>query len=293
MGTMNNLILKELKETVNKWTIACFGLMAFISAIVGALVLIGILPVYTLFTLAGYVPLCILIAVMLINNRRQMKIFSKKMQISSAASNAKHVMDNLVQSYSDTYINNESRDKMKYLADNGVDITNALKQLNSNVATYNKLAGDFLKECNVLEDDMYTLMHNNSLVEYASKAHELRVKSNALGLRNLTDTALFHELEACTGDIEILENNWQKLSFELDESSAIIEEYIKSLDANAKMTRKMWGERLQEAFIALENLDTDTAKTIFNELIECPISQDTTSVLKNIVTSIDEVMTAK
>jgi hypothetical protein len=267
--------------------------MAFISAIVGALVLIGILPVYTLFTLAGYVPLCILIAVMLINNRRQMKIFSKKMQISSAASNAKHVMDNLVQSYSDTYVNNESRDKMKYLADNGVDITNALKQLNSNVAAYNKLAGDFLKECNVLEDDMYTLMHNNSLVEYASKAHELRVKSNALGLRNLTDTALFHELEACTGDIEILENNWQKLSFELDESSAIIEEYIKSLDANAKMTRKMWGERLQEAFIALENLDTDTAKTIFNELIECPISQDTTSVLKNIVTSIDEVMTAK
>jgi uncharacterized protein YpmS len=293
MGRMNNLILKELKETVNKWTIACFGLMAVISVVVCTLVLVDILPVYAIFTLAGYVPLCILITVMLINNRRQLKSFSKKMQISAAATNAKHVMDNLVQSYSDTYVNNESRDKMKYLSDNGVDITNALKKLNSNVEAYNKLAGEFLKECNVLEDDMYTLMHDKSLVEYASKAHELRIKSNALGLRNLTDTAFFHELEACTGDIEILENNWHKLSFELDESSAIIEEYINSLDNNAKMTRKMWGERLQEAFVALENLDTDKAKAIFNELIECPMNSDTTSVLKNIVTSIDEVMRAK
>jgi HPt (histidine-containing phosphotransfer) domain-containing protein len=182
---------------------------------------------------------------------------------------------------------------MQYLSDNGVDITNALKQLNSNVEKYNKLATEFLDECNVLEDDMYTLMHNHSLMEYAAKAHELRIKSNALGLTNLTDTAFFHELEACTGDIELIENNWQKLSFELDESSSIIEEYIKSLSDNAKMTRKMWGERLQEAFVALENLDTDKAKAIFNELIECPMNSDTTSVLKNIVTSIDEVMTAK
>jgi hypothetical protein len=293
MGTMNNLILKELKGTVNKWVIACFGLMAGVSVTVCVLVLTSILPTSAFFILIGYVPLCILQAVMLVNNRKKLKTFEKKMQISAAASNAKHVMDNLVHSYTDTYINDECRNKMQYLSDNGVDITNALKQLNSNVETYNKLAGEFLKECNVLEDDMYTLMHNHSLVEYAAKAHELRIKSNALGLINLTDTAFFHELEACTGDIEILENNWQKLSFELDESSAIIEEYIKSLDNNATMTRKMWGERLQEAFAALENLDTDTAKTIFNELIECPMNSDTTSVLKNIVTSIDEVMTAK
>jgi HPt (histidine-containing phosphotransfer) domain-containing protein len=290
---MNNLILKELKETVNKWSVACFSLMGGVSAAVCILVLAGIFPVYTLLILAGYIPLCALLAVMIYTSKRDFKTFSKRMQISAAASNAKHVMDNLVQSYSDTYIGGEESDNMKFLSDNGVDITSALKQLNSNVEAYNKLASDFLKECNVLEDDMYMLMHNNSLTEYASKAHELRIKSGALGLRNLTDTAFFHELEACTGDIEILENNWQKLSFELDESAAVIEEYIKSLDTNARMTRKKWGERLQEAFAALENLDTDKAKAIFNELIECPINSDTTSVLKNIVTSIDEVMAAK
>lgn len=289
----NNKILNELKETVNKWTIACFTLMGCVSAVVWLLVLAGILPVYSLFALAGYIPLCALIAFLLIRHRKNLKLFSKKLQISAAAVNAKHVMDTLVESYSDTYVTDESREKMEYLSENGVDITNALKQLNSNVETYNNLAAEFLDQCNTLEDDLYTLMRNRSLNEYALKARELRLKSSTLGLRNLTDTAFFLELEACSGDIGLLEDNWEKLSFELDESCALIEEYIKSLSDNAKMTRKMWASRLQEAFAALENLDTVTAKEIFTELINCPINSDTTKVLKNIVTSIDEVMATK
>jgi hypothetical protein len=132
-------------------------------------------------------------------------------------------------------------------------------------------------------------MQKKSLSEYATKARELRLKSNALGFRNLTDTAFFHELEACTGNLELLENNWQKLSFELDESSALLEEYIKSLSAN-QFSKKAWAERLQEAFNALEELDTDKAKAIFIELMENPLNSDVAAVLKNIVASIDEVM---
>jgi DNA-binding transcriptional regulator YbjK len=56
------------------------------------------------------------------------------------------------------------------------------------------------------------------------------------------------------------------------------------------MTQKMWAQRLQEAFNALEGLDTDKAKEIFVELINYPINSDVTSILKNIVTGIDEVM---
>jgi hypothetical protein len=290
----NNIILNEFKVTVNKWVVACFSLMAIVSVVVSALVLTGVFPTFALVSLLGYVPLCVLILVLMYNSSQQISTLSKKVQISTAAGNAKNVMDTLMQSYSDTtYVNDEHcRSKMQYLSDNGVDINSALKKVNNNIVKYNKLASDFLNNCDKIEDDMYNLMCKRSLKEYATKAHELSVKSNALGFRNLTDTAFFHELEACTGNLEVLENNWKKLSFELDESSALLEDYIKSLDSNsnAQMTQKMWAQRLQEAFNALEGLDTDKAKEIFVELINYPINSDVTSILKNIVTGIDEVM---
>jgi hypothetical protein len=292
----NNIILNEFKVTVNKCALASFSLMAIVSVVVSILVLTGVFPTFALVSLLGYIPLCILILVMKYNNTKKINMFSKKMQISAAASNAKKVMDSLVKSYSNTtYVDEDcSRIKMQYLTDNGVDVSTALKKINNNVTHYNKLAKEFINDCDKLEDDLYSLMRKRSLAEYASKAHELSVKSNTLGFRNLTDTAFFHELEACTGNLEVLENNWEKLSFELDESSALLEEYIKSLDADSdkktQMSRKMWAQRLQEAFKALEALDTDKAKEIFVELIDSPVNSNMTSILQNIVTGIDEVM---
>jgi HPt (histidine-containing phosphotransfer) domain-containing protein len=291
----NNILLKELTETVKRWAVAFFSLMLIVFVAVSALVLTGVLPQYALLALAGYIPIGILVLVLMYYHHNRIELLSKKIQISAAAGNAKNVMDSLVKSYSDTsYVNDEGcRIKMQYLSDNGVDIGNALKNVNSDVALYNKLANEFIRDCDGIEDDMYSLMKSQSLNDYASKAHELRTKSYALGFRNLTDTAFFHELEACTGNLEMLESNWEKLSFELDESSALLEQYIKSIDSNSQMTRKRWGERLNEAFTALEELDTQRAKTIFNELIETPINQDVVSILKNIVSGIDEVMAAK
>jgi HPt (histidine-containing phosphotransfer) domain-containing protein len=291
----NNILLKELTETVKRWAVAFFSLMLIVFVAVSALVLTGVLPQYALLALAGYIPIGILVLVLMYYNHNRIELLSKKIQISAAAGNAKNVMDSLVMSYSDTsYVNDEGcRIKMQYLSDNGVDIGNALKNVNSDVALYNKLANEFIRDCDGIEDDMYSLLKSQSLNDYASKAHELRTKSYALGFRNLTDTAFFHELEACTGNLEMLESNWEKLSFELDESSALLEQYIKSIDSNSQMTRKRWGERLNEAFTALEELDTQRAKTIFNELIETPINQDVVSILKNIVSGIDEVMAAK
>jgi hypothetical protein len=288
----NNVLIEELEGTVNKWSKAILGLIGGVAVIVGILAATRLVPVYSLLILAGYVPVGILILALMNNSRKKLDTLSKKIQISAAACKAKNVMNTLVESYkySDASADTEaSREKMQYLSDNGVDVGSALKQVNSNIEKYNKLATDFISECNVLEDDLYTLMQNKSLSEYATKARELRLKSNALGFRNLTDTAFFHELEACTGNLELLESNWQKLSFELDESSALLEEYIKSLSAN-QFSKKAWAERLQEAFNALEDLDTDKAKTIFVELMENPLNSDVAAVLKNIIASIDEVV---
>jgi hypothetical protein len=133
-------------------------------------------------------------------------------------------------------------------------------------------------------------MNADSLKEYANKARALKEKSHALGLTRLTDTSLFLELQACTGNLETIENNWKKLSFDLDDAFSTMDKYLKSLDDDDKLTFKMWGNRLQEGFSALETLDTEKAKTIFNEVIGYNVSPGITSTLRNIVTNIDEVM---
>jgi HPt (histidine-containing phosphotransfer) domain-containing protein len=275
--------------------LACFSLILISFVAVSGLVLFGVLPVYSLLVLVGYVPLGILVVVMMFDNRARIELLSRKIQISSAAGNAKNVMNSLVDNCPDnTFVNEEGiRTKMNYLSENGVDVGHALKNVNSDVALYNKLANEFVQDCDKLEDDMFSFMKAQSFNDYASKARELRTRSHALGLRNLTDTAFFHELEACSGNLEMLECNWEKLSFELDESSALLEEYIKSFDSNPPLTRKKWNERLSEAFTALEELDTERAKSIFNELIETPINSNVVSMLKNIVSGIDEVMATK
>jgi HPt (histidine-containing phosphotransfer) domain-containing protein len=257
--------------------------------VVGVLALTGIVPGYALVSLAGFVPISILLFVLLSYNYKKIKILSKKLQISHAANNAKQVMEKIVNDAPDTYAR-DCRTKMQYLSNNGIDIEKALKQLNNNVKSYNELAAEFVQDCDVIEDELYTLMNADSLKEYANKARALKEKSHALGLTRLTDTSLFLELQACTGNLETIENNWKKLSFDLDDAFSTMDKYLKSLDDDDKLTFKMWGNRLQEGFSALETLDTEKAKTIFNEVIGYNVSPGITSTLRNIVTNIDEVM---
>lgn len=284
-----NYIINELKETVTKSTIVCLGFMCVMAIVVGVLALTGIVPGYALVSLAGFVPISILLFVLLSYNYKKIKILSKKLQISHAANNAKQVMEKIVNDAPDTYAR-DCRTKMQYLSNNGIDIEKALKQLNNNVKSYNELAAEFVQDCDKIEDELYTLMNADSLKEYANKARALKEKSHALGLTRLTDTSLFLELQACTGNLETIENNWKKLSFDLDDAFSTMDKYLKSLDDDDKLTFKMWGNRLQEGFSALETLDTEKAKTIFNEVIGYNVSPGITSTLRNIVTNIDEVM---
>ncbi|MBD5451369.1 MAG: hypothetical protein HDR25_01890, partial [Lachnospiraceae bacterium] len=170
-------------------------------------------------------------------------------------------------------------------------------KLDGNIDTYNQLVLSFLSESDKLEDELYDLMQNDTILEYGHKAHDLRVKVNDLGITKLTDTAFFHEIEAYAGNLEMVRDNWKKLSFELDEAYDVFFEYIKSLGLeNApgkeeQMTCKLWGERLQEAFNALETYDTGKAKRILSELTKYQIDTDINKTLQGIIANIDEIMT--
>lgn len=207
------------------------------------------------------------------------------------AYHAKQVMEQLQQQIPDALIT-DSRIKMRYLARHGIDVDGALARLGQNVEKYNELAISFLQNSDKYEDTLYDLLQPDTLMRYGANAHMLRVKVNELGLVNLTDTVFFHEIEAYAGCIDVVRDNWKKLSLELDEAYSILNEYVKSvgLTGSNHISFKKWGEQLQEAFQALETYDTQKAKTILNELIQSPIDSDITNALRGIIANIDDML---
>lgn len=232
------------------------------------------------------------------NITKRTELLMKKQKLSMLAYQAKQTLDHL-EELPDTYIT-DCRIKMRYLAKNGVDVDTALQNMDGNVDKYNDFLLTFVGESHRKEDELFTLMDSDTLLQYGAKVHALRVKSNALGLRNLTDTAFFHEIEAYAGNLEAIQNNWEKLSFEWDEACDVFTDYIQSLGLKDhatdgqgnQITFKKWGEQLHEAFDALETYDPDKARSILNELLQYQIDADITQNLQNIVANIDEVLKA-
>ena len=222
----------------------------------------------------------------------------KKQKLAIMAYQAKQTFDEM-QEFPDTFVT-DCKIKMRYLAKNGVDVDTALKNMNENIDKYNDFMLTFVGESHRKEDELYNLMEQDTLLQYGAKVHALRVKANALGLRNLTDTAFFHEMEAFAGNLEVVHANWQKLSFEWDEACDIFTDYIQSLglknhatDPNGnQITFKKWGEQLQEAFQALEAYDATRARNILNELLQYQIDADITKNLQSIVANIDDILKA-
>ena len=232
------------------------------------------------------------------NITKRTELLMKKQKLSMLAYQAKQTLDHL-EELPDTYIT-DCRIKMRYLAKNGVDVDSALQTMDGTVDKYKDVLLTFVGESHRKEDELFTLMDSDTLLQYGAKVHALRVKSNALGLRNLTDTAFFHEIEAYAGNLEVIQNNWEKLSFEWDEACDVFTDYIQSLGLKDhatdgqgnQITFKKWGEQLHEAFDALETYDPDKARSILNELLQYQIDADITQNLQNIVANIDEVLKA-
>lgn len=291
-----NIILDEIRKLINKSALLLLSFMGMISLFIGVLCTIDLLPYSALWALLGIVPTAAALAFAVVYLHKKADTFSKKQQISIMAFHAKQAMNTFQQEFSDTFVSNYHI-RMRYLAKSGINVDNALRKLDGNIDAYNQLVLSFLSENEKLEDELYDLMQSDTILEYGHKAHDLRVKANDLGIIKLTDTAFFHEIEAYAGNLDMVRDNWKKLSFELDEAYDIFFEYIKSLGLEnspgkeEQMTCKLWGERLQEAFNALETYDTAKAKKILSELTKYQIDTDINKTLQGIIANIDEIMT--
>ncbi len=284
-----NRILEDIRQLVNKSVFIWLGIMAGMSFLISILCVVDVLPTEVLWSLFGIIPSVIIMLLVVAYYHKKAGALSKKQQIAMMAFHAKKAIDNLQQEFPDTFLS-DCQIRMRYLAKNGIDVDNALKRLGGNVDAYNQLVLSFLGESDKLEDALFDLMQPDTLFQYGSKAHALRVKANELGITNLTDTAFFHEIEAYAGSLEIVRSNWKKLSFELDEAYGVFFEYINSLGLSRPMTFQRWGEQLQEAFNALETYDTMKAKRILSDLMKYQIDADITKTLQSIITNIDEIM---
>lgn len=291
-----NRILEEIRQLVNKSAFVWLSFMGSVSLLIGILCAVGVLPMQALWALSGIIPTAVALAFAVAYYHKKAETFAKKQQISVMAFHAKKAIDTLQQEFPDTFVS-DCQIRMRYLAKNGIDVDNALKRLDGNVDSYNQLVLSFLGESDELEDELFDLMQPETMLQYGYKAHTLRVKANELGVTTLTDTAFFHEIESYAGNMDVVRDNWKKLSFELDETYGIFFEYIKSLGLenppgkeDSQMTCKHWGECLQEAFNALETYDTIKAKRILSELIKYQIDADVTKTLQSIIANIDEIM---
>lgn len=291
-----NIILDEIRKLINQSVLFLLSFMGVISLLIGVLCAADILPITALWVLSGIVPTAAALALTVVYIHKKADAFSKKQQISIMAFHAKQAIDTFQQEFPDTFVS-DYHVRMRYLAKNGINVDNALRKLDGNIDAYNQLVLSFLSENEKLEDELYDLMQSDTIFEYGNKAHDLRVKVNELGITKLTDTAFFHEIEAYAGNLDMVRDNWKKLSFELDEAYDIFFEYINSLGLEnapgkeeVQMTCKLWGERLQEAFNALETYDTGKAKRILSELTKYQIDTDINKTLQGIIANIDEIM---
>lgn len=224
-----NKIFEEIKRYSHKNTCLWIGICATLSALTIILCACHILPSHALWTIIWLIPAMLIMFLHHVYYRQYIQTLCDKQQLLIMTAKANQPLssvndDNLTDTYvTDCYI------KMRYLSKNGIEIDEALERLGGNINTYNELAVSFINECNTIEDELFNLIHTSDFIKYGTKAHMFRQKTNQLGLRNLTDTVFFHEIEALAGNHEIVQSNWEKLSFEIDEAHYIFSEYIKSI----------------------------------------------------------------
>lgn len=291
-----NQISVEIKSLIRKSAILWLIFVTGVSLLTGILCLSEILPATALWSLLWFIPISAILIFIMHAFYKKFLLLSRKQQISIMAYHAKQVISTLQQQLPETFIS-DCRIKMCYLTKKGIDAEAAVARLNCDVEAYNNLVLLFLKDINKLEDQMFDLMNADTLLQYGAKAHVLRVKANELGITRLTDTAFFHEIEAFAGALEVVQDNWKKLSFELDETYDVLSKYIKSIGLNEnasdqngnQITFHMWGQQLQEALNALEVYDTAKAKQILSELVKYQFNTDITNALRGLISGIDEI----
>ena len=112
-----------------------------------------------------------------------------------------------------------------FLTSRGVDLQNSL-ELFGDIETYNDTVGDFIVGAAGKVEKLKTYMAAKDLANYAIYVHSVKSDAKYFGFTKLADKAYEHELKSKSGDLYYIYENFNDLVKEVNESIAIVKEYL-------------------------------------------------------------------
>ena len=126
--------------------------------------------------------------------------------------------------FSPVYVT-ETKDNIKYLKDNGVDIDKALELLGDK-SMYNETLIEFLNNIRERYDKLKLYKNTSNLEDYAIEVHALKSDARYLGFNDLADLAYKHEMASKNKELEFIMSNFANLIKELNKVIKISKTYL-------------------------------------------------------------------
>ena len=128
------------------------------------------------------------------------------------------------QQFSSVNITN-SKDNIKYLKDNGVDIDKALELLGDK-EMYNETLIEFLSNIKDRYENLKLYKNTSNLEDYSIEVHALKSDARYLGFNELADIAYKHEMASKNKELEFITTDFTNLVKELNKVIKIANAYL-------------------------------------------------------------------
>ena len=120
---------------------------------------------------------------------------------------------------------NNNKNNINYLKDNGININSSLELL-GDIKTYNEILKEYVNGVNEKITNLTNFKNNNDMENYAILVHSLKSESRYLGFDKLADICLQHELKSKENDATYVNNNFNILLTELNNILEIVKQYL-------------------------------------------------------------------
>lgn len=113
----------------------------------------------------------------------------------------------------------------EFLKQNKIDVETGISLL-GDIDMYQDTLQDFYNNLEARIEKLNQFIQNSDMSNYAIEAHALKSDSKYLGLTELADIFLQHELKSKENDIGFVKENYQTLINEVNRLKLILKEYI-------------------------------------------------------------------
>ena len=113
------------------------------------------------------------------------------------------------------------------LKNNGIDVDSAIEIL-GDIDMYNETLKDFLDLSTDRLNNIEKYKNTNDLENYAIEVHAMKGDSKYLGFTKLAELSLNHQLKSEAGDMNYVNDNYEKLINEAKRIIKVCNDYLKS-----------------------------------------------------------------